>query len=392
MSHDNDVNPLKLVTKLGLNRRQFFAATTGMAAAATMTGTAVAQAAPGGNGILIPATRRGIILYTVRDAVSRDPLTSPYASGFKEVLTELSSIGYRQIEFAGLRQNANAEGGADMNTVAGATQLRTWLDDLGLEAEGNHGSVPSTVTDANIAAFDTACEIANILGMGHIGTGSDPTNSAYVADWEAAAAQWNFYGERAAAHGLKLYTHNHDIAYSFLLDSGPADATGRPTRSSGVRRLEYFLAHTDPKYVFLEMDIFWAHVAQYKHKTYTAPDGSVVTSIFDPAAVVAAQTKRFPLFHTKDGKKDTTLANGYVFAPVRPGRHRLLDVPASRGLQGLAQPDVRDGQRSRQRHHGAEPVDGDLEGQLRRDGRPARLTHHVVTPVVRHTPAHGIRK
>ena len=75
MQNDNDVNPLKLVTKLGLNRRQFFAATTGMAAAVTMTGAA-AKAAPGANGVLIPAPRRGIILYTVRDAVGRDPLTS----------------------------------------------------------------------------------------------------------------------------------------------------------------------------------------------------------------------------------------------------------------------------------------------------------------------------
>jgi sugar phosphate isomerase/epimerase len=318
MHNDNDVNPLKLVSKLGLNRRQFFAATTGVAAAVTLTGAA-AKAAPGANGVLIPAPRRGIILYTVRDAVSRDPLTSPYASGFKEVLTELSSIGYRQIEFAGFRQHANAEGGADLNTVAGATQLRTWLDDLGLEAEGNHGSVPLTITDASIAAFDTACEIANILGMGHIGTGSDPTGSAYVADWDAAAARWNFFGERAAAHGLKLYTHNHDVAYSFLLDSGPADALGRPTRSTGIRRLEYFLANTDPKYVYLEMDIYWAHVAQYKHKAYTAPDGSAVSSIFDPAAVVAAQTSRFPLFHAKDGKIDTTQANGYVMAPFGQG-------------------------------------------------------------------------
>ena len=318
MHNDNDVNPLKLVTKLGLNRRQFFAATTGMAAAVAMTGAA-AKAAPGANGILIPAPRRGIILYTVRDAVSRNPLTSPYASGFKAVLTELSSIGYRQIEFAGLTQNANAEGGANLNNAEGATLLRSWLDDLGLEAEGNHGSVPSTITDATIAQFDTACEIANILGMGHIGTGSDPTSSAHVADWDAAAARWNFFGERAASHGLKLYTHNHDVAYSFLLDSGPADGQGRPTRSTGIRRLEYFLANTDPKYVFLEMDIYWAHVAQYKHTSYTAPDGSAVRSIFDPAGVVAAQTSRFPLFHAKDGKIDTSQPNGYVMAPFGQG-------------------------------------------------------------------------
>ena len=320
MNTENDFNVSRLVSKLGLNRRQFLAATTGMAAATAVTAPS-ALAGPVGNtnGILIPAPRRGIILYTVRDAISRDPLSTDLASGFKEVLAELATIGYRQIEFAGFTQHANSEGGSNLNTVEGATLLRSWLDANGLEAEGNHGSVPSTITDATIAQFDTACEIANILGMGHIGTGNDPTSSAFVADWEAAAERWNFFGERATSHGLKLYTHNHDVAYSFLLDSGPLDALGRPTRSSGTRRLEHFLAHTDSKHVYLEMDIYWAHVAQYKHHTYTAPDGSLVESVFDPAGLVAAQTGRYPLFHAKDGRKDPTQANGYVMAPFGEG-------------------------------------------------------------------------
>ncbi|HEU0182469.1 MAG TPA: TIM barrel protein, partial [Agromyces mariniharenae] len=259
----------QLGRSLGLSRRQLLAATTGMAAAAALGAAAIggspaqalaqaagaAKAAPGGNGVLIPPGKRGIILYTVRDAISRDPNTTELASGFKEVFQELSRIGYKQIEFAGYTQHANAEGGANLNTVQGAQLLRTWLDDNGLEAEGNHGTIPSTITDATLAQFDTACEIANILGFGHIGTGNDPTSSGYLADWQAAAERWNILGERAASHGLKLYTHNHDAAYSFLLDSGPLDAAGRPTRSSGIRRLEWFLQNTDPNYVYLEMDI-----------------------------------------------------------------------------------------------------------------------------------------
>ncbi|MCD2440919.1 sugar phosphate isomerase/epimerase [Agromyces sp. SYSU K20354] len=320
----------QLGRSLGLTRRQLLAATTGMAAAAALGAAAfgagpahaataaAARTAPGANGVLIPPGKRGIILYTVRDAISRDPGTTPLASGFRAVFEELSRIGYKQIEFAGYGQHANAEGG-NVNNVAGAHLLRTWLDDNGLEAEGNHGSIPSTITDATLAAFDAQCEIANILGFGHIGTGGDPTGSAYVADWEAAAERWNILGERAAGHGLKLYTHNHDAAYSFLLDSGPLDALGRPTRSSGIRRLEHFLANTDPNYVYLEMDIYWAHVAQYKHKVFTAPDGSSVESIFDPAAVVAAQTTRFPLFHAKDGKSNPNTANGYDMVPFGTG-------------------------------------------------------------------------
>ncbi len=318
----------QLGRSLGLTRRQLLAATTGMAAAAALGAAAFgggpAQAlgqvagAPGANGTLIPPGKRGIILYTVRDAISRDPNTTDLASGFKEVFQELSRIGYKQIEFAGYNQHANAEGG-NVNNVAGAQLLRKWLDDNGLEAEGNHGSIPSVINDATLAQFDAACEIANILGFGHIGTGGDPTNSAYKADWDAAAERWNILGARAASHGLKLYTHNHDVAYSFLLDSGPLDAAGRPTRSSGVRRLEYFLQNTDPNYVYLEMDIYWAHVAQYKHHTFTAPDGSAVQSIFDPAAVVAAQTQRFPLFHAKDGRSNPATANGYDMVPFGQG-------------------------------------------------------------------------
>jgi len=333
---------LALAKGLGLNRRQFLAATTGMAAAAAAVGARPAAAAPaatgaGANGVIVPPGKRGIILYTVRDAISRDPATTPYASGFKAVFEELGRIGYKQVEFAGYGQHANAPGG-NVNNAAGAVLLRQWLDDNGLEAEGNHGSIPSSITDATLAQFDAACEVANILGMGHIGTGNDPTGSAYKADWDAAADRWNILGERAASHGLKLYTHNHDVAYSFLLDSGPLDAQGRPTRSSGIRRLEYFLAHTDPAQVYLEMDIYWAHVAKFKHTAYTAPDGTQVTSVFDPLGVVQAQPIRFPLFHAKDGDSRPDLANGYEMVPFGTGDIDYRGFLSQTGAKGYHNP------------------------------------------------------
>jgi sugar phosphate isomerase/epimerase len=315
---------------LGLSRRQVLAATTGMAAVALMgAGAGHAHAAPptnpggsGGNGggVLVPPGKRGIILFTVRDAVGRNPLTSDPAlpSGFKQVFEALAGIGYKQIEFAGFNQNANAEGG-NVNNVAGAQLLRTWLDANGLEAEGNHGTIPSTITDATLASFDAACEVANILGLGHIGTGNDPTSSNYLADWQAAAERWNILGARAATHGLKLYTHNHDAAYNFLLDTGTPDALGRPTASTGVRKLEWFLANTDPANVYLEMDIYWAHVAQYRFPTYTAADGSIVSRPFDPAGLVALQTQRFPLFHAKDGASAPGTTSGYTIVPFGKG-------------------------------------------------------------------------
>ncbi|MEV4294497.1 sugar phosphate isomerase/epimerase family protein [Microbispora rosea] len=330
--------------RLGLNRRQFLAATTGMAAAAAVAAAgpmkSAARAATAGNGVLVPPGKRGIILYTVRDAVSRDPRSTTLPSGFRPVLEELSRIGYKQVEFAGYAQHANAEGGANLETVEGARLLRTWLDDNGLEAEGNHGFIPGSwpLNQADLDRFKLHLEIANILGMSHVGTGNDPTGSAYKADWDVAADKWNTLGEMATAAGLKLYTHNHDVAYSFLLDSGPLDAQGRPTRSSGIRRLEYFLSQTDPGKVWLEMDIFWAHVAQYKYKTYTAPDGSIQTQVFNPLGVVQAQTMRFPLFHAKDGKINTATSNGYDMVPFGTGDIDYKSFFSQMGAKGYHNP------------------------------------------------------
>ncbi|MFE7972647.1 sugar phosphate isomerase/epimerase family protein [Streptomyces shenzhenensis] len=317
---------------LGVGRRGFLSTCTAVAAGAIalpVFGAAPVQAAPaapasgkGGRGqLLVPADRRGIILYTVRDATGRDPLSTSLPSGFRAVFEQLARFGYRQVEFAGYGQHANAPGGASLESVQGARLLRRWLNEFGLRAQGNHGFIPGSwpLTTADLDTFKKHLEIANILGMDHMGTGGDPTGSAYQADWDVAADKWNALGEIARRAGIKLYTHNHDSAYGFLLDSGPLDAQGRPTRSSGIRKLEYFLSVTDPKLVWLEMDIFWAHVAQYKFRSYTAPDGSTQEQIFDPAGLVACHNKRYPLFHAKDGVVNTTNGQGYDMVPFGTG-------------------------------------------------------------------------
>ncbi|MER6958516.1 sugar phosphate isomerase/epimerase family protein [Streptomyces sp. NPDC000618] len=319
---------------LGVNRRRFLstctaAATAVIAAPAFGAAPAAAQAQAQDRGrghdhggeTLVPAHRRGIILYTVRDATGRDPLATDLPSGFREVFKQLSRFGYRQVEFAGYGQHANAPGGASLESVAGARLLRGWLDDYGLRAQGNHGFIPSSwpLTTADLDTFKKHLEIANILGMAHMGTGGDPTGSSYRADWDVAADKWNALGRIARREGIKLYTHNHDAAYGFLLDGGPPDAQGRPTRSSGIRKLEYFLKATDPKSVWLEMDVFWAHVAQYKFHTYTAHDGSVREKVFDPAGLVACNNKRYPLFHAKDGTVNATNGMGYDMVPFGAG-------------------------------------------------------------------------
>ncbi|MGQ4420227.1 sugar phosphate isomerase/epimerase family protein [Streptomyces sp. SAS_269] len=328
MNNTHDIDD-QLRRSLGIGRRGFLSTCTAVAAGAIATpvlGAAPVHAAPktassGRGHTLVPADKCGIILYTVRDAIGRDPLTSSLPSGFRAVFEQLARFGYRQVEFAGYGQHANAPGGANLESVEGARMLRRWLDDNGLRAQGNHGFIPGSwpLGSADLDTFKKHLEIANILGMTHVGTGGDPTSSSYRADWDVAADKWHALGALARREGLKLYTHNHDAAYGFLLDGGPLDDQGRPTRSSGIRKLEYFLSITDPKLIWLEMDIFWAHVAQYKFRTYTAHDGSTRTDVFDPAGLVERHDKRYPLFHAKDGVVNNTNGMGYDMVPFGTG-------------------------------------------------------------------------
>ena len=301
-------------SKKALTRRRVIQASAGVAAALGAAGLPVLQTGTPALGDkkltvepLVPSQNRGIILYSVRDRIGAAPDDSGVPYGFERVLARLAEIGYKEIEFAGYNQHTSILG----RQITPA-EIRKILDDNGLIANGTHASI-------NAATFQQQLDIAETLGMKNIGTGSDPTNSAYQSDWDAAATLWNELGRQAKERGMRLYTHNHDAAYNFLLDSGPLDANGRPTTSSGVRRLEYFFAKTDPKYVFFEFDIYWGYVARHRHRTYTNSRGQVKTDIFDPILNVANRTKRFPLFHAKDGDKAPEQTNGYVMTPLGEG-------------------------------------------------------------------------
>ncbi|MBU2667914.1 sugar phosphate isomerase/epimerase [Actinoplanes bogorensis] len=302
-----------------MSRRQILTASAGAAAAIGAAGIPVlatgapALAAPGGgNGPLrveplIPAGNRGIILYSVRDRITAAPDDSGVPYGFERVLARLAEIGYKEVEFAGYTQNTSILG----RQITPA-EIRKILDDNGLVANGTH-------TTINAASFNEQLDIAGTLGMKHIGTGGDPSGSSYKSDWDAAADLWNELGRTARGRGIKLYTHNHDSAYGFLLDVGPLDANGRPTRSTGQRKLEYFFTKTEPEYVFFEMDIYWAYVARFKHHTYTDSRGAARESLFDPILTVAPRTERFPLFHAKDGDKAPSAGDGYNMVPLGEG-------------------------------------------------------------------------
>jgi sugar phosphate isomerase/epimerase len=361
-----------------LTRRRFLGTTAGLAIGATAGGLApLAAPAAAATRRLIPDGKVGTITYTQRDVPGRlaiatssptmgflgganfpeDPTDLgplvPLPGGWRELFEFLAEVGIKQVEFAGYGQNAANPGGtasypSDGNEAGRAAyldyahRLRGFLDEFGLVAIGNHGFIPSTWFGPNspggtMSAADelrlrTELEFAAILGMPYMGTGNDPTsaNDRNIEPWTVACEKWTALNQISVGDfGIHMYTHNHSPAYNFLQD-GPMvtvtedRVTGAPITptlvraESGKRLMQHYLDNTDPGLVVIEMDIYWAHVAQHQWRWRYDDNGARVEDIFDPLAQVDKQPGRYGLYHAKDGDRTTEppgVGNGYNFVP-----------------------------------------------------------------------------
>ncbi|MGI5120990.1 sugar phosphate isomerase/epimerase family protein [Marinactinospora thermotolerans] len=264
-----------------------------VAVSAGALSTATAAPAHAANGRLIPPGKIGIQLYSIRDKVER--------LGFRVVFEELARIGYKEVEFAGYSQP-----GVGPITVP---EIRRLLDDNGLKAVGTHVGLSAWRN-----GLERELDNAEILGLKYVGTANAPTSVNTVAGYQAAAEEFNRFGEAAAARGIKFYQHNHAGEFAFAQD--------RPD----VRLYDVFLDNTDPDLVFLELDIYWAFAGQHRYPG------------FDPVDYVNAHPRRYPLFHVKDGKSNPANDNGYDIIEFGAG-----DLPYRRFFSSL---------RSRGAHHG----------------------------------------
>jgi sugar phosphate isomerase/epimerase len=376
-----------------------------VAATAGHLGTTSAFAAPGlqsANGKLVPAGKLGTITFTQRDVPTRlgiaasaalgveptmgflggpdfpanpddlGPLV-PLPGGWYELFEFLASLGYKQIEFAGYRQNSDNPGGtANYDSspegraayLAYAHTLRGLLDEFDLEAIGNHGFIPSTwpgpsssgggMSESDELRYQTELEFAAILGTPFMGTGGDPTssNNRNIENWDIAGEKWQALNEISLQWGIHLYPHNHSPAYNFLQDGPMVEVTedrltGDPIEptlvrgESGKRLMQHYIDITDPDLCKLEMDIYWAHVAQHQHRWRYDWDGNRVEDIFDPLEQVAIQTHRYPLFHAKDGEQtgqEPGVGNGFGIVPFGTGDIDFQTFFSEMGAKGFHNP------------------------------------------------------
>jgi sugar phosphate isomerase/epimerase len=274
--------------KLGLSRRSLIGVTAGAGAAALIGGPLATPAtAHGRNDRLIPKGNLFIQLFTIRDKVSQ--------LGFRVVFEELSRMGYEGVEFAGYNQN-------QVGPIT-VEEIRQLLDDNGLKAVGTHVGLNGWRSD-----LELNLDRAEILGLAYAGTANAPTNVNTVAGYQAAAEEFNTIGAAAKARGIRFYQHNHAGEFGFAEDD------------PSVRLYDVFLEETEPELVFLQLDVYWARVGQYRFSSRRDQAGQLIPAPFDPLKdYVAKQPERFPLFHCKDGVYETTNPNGLTFVDAGDG-------------------------------------------------------------------------
>lgn len=208
-----------------MNRRRFLA-TTGSFAAASLLGCRATHGACGP----LPS---GVQLFTVRDALQRDP---------RAALAALREIGIVEAELFGLDGPASG-------TLFGlpAAELRAAFATAGIRVPLSH--IGGALTNSrDIAAVAKALGVETVVvalpneftaernGRG----GMAPIES--IAALDALAAKLDRVGREYRDLGLGFGYHNHHVEFM------PVD---------GVVAYDYLMQHTDPQLVKIELDLGW---------------------------------------------------------------------------------------------------------------------------------------
>jgi sugar phosphate isomerase/epimerase len=191
----------------------------------------------------------GVQLYTLR-SVMQDPAAT---------LATLASLGYREVELAGLYGLSPQD-------------LRGLLDDAGLRTPSTHVGLERFEPDARDALFDEAAT----LGHEWLVCPWTPEELRTPDGYRRLADLFNEAGEAAGARGLSVGYHNHAFEFE-PLDGGPSG-------------LEILLERGSPGLLSFQLDLFWA-----------------VDAGEDPVSWFAAHPGRWASVHAKDRTTDGTM-------------------------------------------------------------------------------------
>jgi sugar phosphate isomerase/epimerase len=241
--------------------RRAFAAALCLAAFAAAPASA---AQPDCTGRGVPVNKISIQEYTFAEYIGFGTDAATQAR-LEQVLAFLRDTGYRNIE---------------LFTLSGlsATQMRALLDEYGIKASARHVDVGTPTAPANL---DRILAENKILGIKYFGSGATP-NYATEAQWVAYAEYLDALGERARKAGQTLMVHNHNWEFE--------------RQFADVSAYETLLAHTDPRNVVFQLDLYWS-----TRGLGTAEGATNVAQADDLSAeLVRRLGNRAQLFHVKD--------------------------------------------------------------------------------------------
>lgn len=200
----------------------------------------------------------GLQLYTVRDAMQKDPAGT---------LAKVASIGFNSVENATYTGTQNFYG---MDARAYAKLLK----DNGLVNYSGHYRLGEEETGGVMKGtmlheWDKAVDDAATVGIKYmVCAWLSPAERGGVDHYKKLAADCNKAAETCKKAGIQFCYHNHDFEFE---------------KENGQYKYDVLLNETDKNLVKMEVDLYWVNKAGV-----------------DPVALFNQHPGRFPLWHVKD--------------------------------------------------------------------------------------------
>ena len=186
-----------------------------------------------------PSQDYGVQLFMFRSAMAKDP---------RGTIEQLAQIGFREVELANF--GASDLSKPDAMYGLSVAEFADLLEQNSMRAPSAHvwGNVPDTETLAGAAARLGVKHIVEPFAFEMMHTGEKGPRlklPSTLKAWAAICERLNRRGERLADLGLGFAYHNHHIEFAPI---------------EGEEAFAFLVAHTEPKWVGLEVDLGWAAV------------------------------------------------------------------------------------------------------------------------------------